>query len=98
MLPTRIHPDITAMFEPNEPPVLSPIGKVTLHPQSAALFEHTTTRRAQFYEADSAQHTNNAVYVDWVEEAVRDALRALGFPLALDGSMAFPWFYKHNLE
>lgn len=98
MLPTRIHPDITAVFEPHEPPVLPPIGKVTLHPQSAALFEHTTTRRAQFYEADSAQHTNNAVYVDWVEEAVRDALRALGFQLALDGSSPFPWFYKHNLE
>ncbi len=98
MVPTRIHPEIAAMFESHDPPVLPPIGKVLLANGTHVLFEHVSTRRAQFYEADSAQHVNNAVYVDWVEEAVRDALRALGYPLALDGSTPLPWFYRHNLE
>lgn len=98
MQPTRIHPDIAAMFDRHAEPALPPIGKVTLHPAQAALFEFTTTRRAQFYEADSARHTNNAVYVDWLEEAVRDTLRAMGYPLSLDSDTPQPWFYRHALE
>lgn len=98
MLPTRIHPEIVAMFEAREAPALPPTGKVTLCADAPAQFQHRTTRRALFYEADSARHINNAVYVDWVEEAVRDTLGAMGYPLALDGSTAFPWFCTHNLE
>jgi acyl-CoA thioesterase FadM len=98
MMPTRIHPEIVAMFEAHDPPVLPPIGKVVLDSEAPALFEHTLTRRAQFYEADSAQHTNNAVYVDWVEEGVREALCAMGYHLGLDGSSPLPWFHRHALE
>lgn len=97
-LPTRVHPAIAARFERHDPPVLPPLGKVLLTSETPALFEHTMTRRAQFYEADSAQHTNNAVYVDWMEEAVRAALWAMGYHLVLDGSAPLPWFYRHELE
>ncbi len=98
MTPTRVHPDIAAMFEAHEPPALAPIGKVMLNPNAPARWTHSSTRRAQFYEADSMQHTNNAMYVDWVEEAVRDALGAMGYALKPDGSTPLPWFYRHNLE
>jgi len=96
--PTRIHPDIAARFNQPAAPALKPIGKVTLHPETSALYEHTTWRRAQFYEADSARHTNNAIYVDWLEEGIRDTLRAMGYALALDDAMPRIWFYRHALE
>lgn len=98
MMPTRIHPDIAAMFDKQEQPALAPPGKLVLQNETPALFDWTTARRAQFYEADSAQHTNNAIYVDWLEEAVRDALRAMGYALALDGTAPLPWFYRHAIE
>jgi len=97
-MPTRIDPEIVAMFDKHEEPVLAPLLKLSLHPEASTGFEHSSSRIAQFYEADSAQHINNAVYVDWVEEAVRDAVRAMGYPLALDGSTPLPWFYRHSLE
>lgn len=96
--PTSIHRDIVAMFDRHAQPALAPIGKVTLHPEQSAIFEFTSSRRAQFYEADSARHTNNAIYVDWLEEGIRDALRAMGYPLGPDSSNPLPWFYRHALE
>lgn len=98
MTPTRIHPEITAMFEPRDPPVLPPLNKLTLAPPQVTAPEHVSARRAQFYEADSARHTNNAVYVDWVEEVIRNAVRGMGYPLASDPSAPFLWFYRHALE
>lgn len=98
MTPTRIHPDIASMFDSFDPPVLEPVGKVTLDLAAPALFEHRSSRRARFSETDSARHVNNAVYVEWVEEAVRTALQAMHYPLALDGSTPWPWFYRHTLE
>lgn len=98
LVPTRIPPEITAVFQADAPPALPPVGKVTLDDHTPALFEQRTQRRGQFYEADSARHVNNAVYVEWVEEAVRTALSAMGHVLALDGSTPFPWFYRHTLE
>src|SRR5690349_20555877 len=83
LTPARIDPEIRAMFERHDPPILAPLEKVTFETQSPALFEWTSTRRAQFYEADSAQHINNAVYVDWLEESIRDALDARGYALTL---------------
>lgn len=98
LTPTRIPPEITGMFDAHEPPALYPIGKVLLDSGTPAQFEQVMVRRAQFYEADSAHHVNNAVYVDWIEEAVRAALGAMGCTLALDGSTPLPWFYRHALE
>ena len=98
LTPARIHPDIASMFEAHDPPVLEPIGKVSLDSSAPAVFEHRSVRRAHFSEADSARHINNAVYVEWVEEAVRCALLAMGYRLALDGSTPWPWFYRHALE
>ncbi len=97
-IPTRIPTEITSRFQFHHPPALAPIYKLSLQPGTPALFENTTTRRAQFYEADAVQHVNNAVYVDWLEEAVRDTLRAMGYTLALGGTAPSPWFCRHALE
>lgn len=98
MTPARIPPEIVTMFEQHDPPTLPPLTKLTVDSADPPLFEHAITRRAFFYETDSAQHTNNAVYVDWLEEAVRDALCALGYRISFEGAAPLPWFYRHTLE
>lgn len=98
MQPARIHPAIAARFDARAKPALMPIGKVALHPEIPACFEFTTTRRAQFYEADSALHINNAMYADWLEEAIRETARAMGYTIALDDQKPALWFYRHALE
>jgi acyl-CoA thioester hydrolase len=97
MYPARIAPEIVAMFNEAEPPTLPPrAGRKSFFPLETAI-ESTTIRRAAYYEADSAKHTNNAIYVDWLEEAIRDTLLARGYLLQLDGGPAL-WFYRHSLE
>ncbi len=96
LYPARIAPEIVAMFNNPEPEALAPLAMPrTL--RTGKELAGTTTRRAQFYEADSARHTNNAVYIDWLEEAVRDTLLANGYPLPLDGPPSL-WFYRHAVE
>lgn len=40
---------------------------------------HTVRLRARSYEMDSLGHVNNAVYLNWVEEATVEHARVLGF-------------------
>jgi acyl-CoA thioester hydrolase len=97
MHPARIPPDIVAMFSnpepapfPSHPPLNHWIGlESPIHAQ--------TVRRAWHYEADSAKHTNNAIYVDWLEEAVRESVLAHGLSLKLESGPSL-WFYRHSLE
>jgi acyl-CoA thioesterase FadM len=97
LAPTRIPPEITSIFSPDEPPALPPIGKVELS-QKPGDFEYKMRRQAQFYEADSAQHVNNAVYVDWIEEAVCRAVSAMGLELTVTVTPSLPWFARHSIE
>ncbi len=96
LFPTRISPEIVSAFRYTDPEALPPRG-IPRWLQTGQDLEGITTRRAQFYEADSARHTNNAVYIDWLEEAVRDTLLANGYPLPLDGPPSL-WFYRHSVE
>jgi YbgC/YbaW family acyl-CoA thioester hydrolase len=41
---------------------------------------HTEERRVQRHELDSQGHVNNSVYVAWAEQAITNALRAVGWP------------------
>ncbi len=97
MHPARISPEIVAMFDDVEPPALPPVkaGKRLFRVDEE--IQSVTLRRAEYFEADSAGHTNNAVYVDWLEEAVRDALVARGYLPQLNDSSAL-WFHHHSLE
>jgi YbgC/YbaW family acyl-CoA thioester hydrolase len=39
----------------------------------------TIERIAEWHEADSMAHVNNAVYVDWLDDAVRSAMEEMGW-------------------
>lgn len=97
MLPTRMAPEILAIFNEFEPPAVSPFNPRHWLCPPAVKIDDSSIRRALYYEADAAQHINNAVYVDWFEEAIRDTLLSRGYPLPLDGTWAL-WFYRHKLE
>jgi len=77
LLPARIPADIMERFQPNGIRAV-PRVEPRAYPLPAHLtpIEHRTRRRAQRYEADGMQHVNNAVYVDWLEEALADAVAA----------------------
>jgi len=38
-------------------------------------------RQARWHETDSMQHINNAVYADWLDEAMRDAIARMGWSM-----------------
>jgi acyl-CoA thioester hydrolase len=73
MMPARIPAEIFARMQPNgvrAVPRLEPRA----YPAPRAPIEYRTQRRVQRYETDGLQHVNNAVYVDWLEEALADAV------------------------
>lgn len=39
-------------------------------------------RQARWHETDSMQHINNAVYADWLDEAMQDAIAQMGWSMA----------------
>lgn len=46
--------------------------------QTPDAFRYRTRRRVQTFELDTLQHVNHAVYLNWIEQAYFDALRAAG--------------------
>lgn len=73
MMPARIPSEIFARMQPNgvrAVPRLEPRA----YPAPRMPIEYRTQRRVQRYETDGLQHVNNAVYVDWLEEALADAV------------------------
>jgi acyl-CoA thioester hydrolase len=52
-------------------------------------------RRVEFHELDTARHVNHAVYLQWLGQAHRDALRAAGHPPD-DGPL--PWHAAYDVE
>ncbi len=97
MFPARIAPEIVELFKHSDPPALPPNRKGIRLPPPSRELKGTMHRQAQYYEADAARHTNNAVYVDWLEEGVRDTLIANGLRLPLEGNPGL-WFCRHSLE
>ncbi|HYP41537.1 MAG TPA: thioesterase family protein [Chloroflexia bacterium] len=53
-----------------------PVARLELQP------EFTVHRVAEWHEADSLGHVNNAVYADWLDDAVRAAIDAMGWNTA----------------
>ncbi len=97
LMPARIDRAIADKFVEGELPALP--ARIRRSRDSAAHIEGVTARRAQYFEADSARHINNAVYVDWLEEAVREALTNASYALTLDSStIPTLWFYRHSLD
>ncbi|MEW5717212.1 MAG: thioesterase family protein [Chloroflexota bacterium] len=74
-VPTRIPAEIITRFDPNGVRAVPRI-EPRAYPTPSAPIAHRARRRVQRYEADGMQHVNNAVYIDWLEEALADAIAA----------------------
>ena len=81
LMPARIPADLMERFQPNGVRAVPRIEPRT-YPlrENIAPIEHRAHRRVQRYEADGMQHVNNAVYVDWLEEGLADAVADLTSP------------------
>ena len=59
-----------------EPPPVTPLTEA-----QAFTMTFTMQRTARWHECDSMEHVNNAVYADWLDEAMRMAVDEIGFPM-----------------
>lgn len=97
MHPARIAPEIVAMFVNPEGPAVPRQWRLKTTLEADLNLSSRTTRRAAYYEADSAKHTNNAVYADWLEESVRQTLASNGYFLGPECTQSIR-FYRHSIE
>ena len=81
LFPARIPAAINDFFTPNG---ISAVPRLAPRAYPLALniapLEHHARRRVQRYEADGMQHVNNAMYIDWLEEALAGAVAHLTSP------------------
>lgn len=97
MRPARIAPDIVEMFIDGDPPAVTAWRTNKIWAQERDQIARHAASRARYYEADSAQHTNNAVYVDWLEEAIRETITANAHqPGRIEAASL--WFIRHSIE
>jgi acyl-CoA thioester hydrolase len=99
LAPARIAPEIVDYFNRSGPPVLVE-SKRDYPLKGRQGREFAQTRRVQRYEMDSVAHVNNAVYLNWLEEAVADALERAGYHLlpGVEEKRPTLWFQRHTLE
>jgi acyl-CoA thioester hydrolase len=77
----RIPPEISERFAPTGG-VEEDLGiRMQKAQKTVDAFRYRTRRRVQTFELDTLQHVNHAVYLNWVEQAYFDALRAAGHPV-----------------
>ncbi len=78
--PTRLPVEFEAAFDPS-----GQLDEFDIHLKRATAFEDNpafvSTRRVQRYELDGAGHVNNAVYLNWFEQAMFDAMARAGWPV-----------------
>jgi acyl-CoA thioester hydrolase len=75
---TRVPSEIAERFAPTgeqEEELGIHIQKARGTPEA---FRYRTRRRVQTFELDTLRHVNHAVYLNWIEQAYFDALRAAG--------------------
>jgi acyl-CoA thioester hydrolase len=78
--PARLPEELKLAFEPTGE--LEEIGiRMTNGRRTDDAYRYRTRRRVQTYELDTAWHVNHAVYLNWIEQAYFDALRAAGHPI-----------------
>jgi acyl-CoA thioesterase FadM len=62
--------------------------------EQAAQVAHRTTLTGRRYEMDSQHHINNCVYLDWVDEALRSAVREQPNGLMVGSNSLCPREYR----
>lgn len=72
--PLRIPQELFDKFQPNGVRTLVHIEPRAYPPPRFDFPEFRATRRVYCYEADEVQHVNNAMYIDWLEEALAEAI------------------------
>jgi medium-chain acyl-[acyl-carrier-protein] hydrolase len=79
LLPERLPAEFAGRYIPegHAEPIELPLAKPS-PVLNARTF--TTERRAEYFDLDTNSHVNNAVYVQWIEQALVDALRAADWP------------------
>ncbi|MCI0477381.1 MAG: thioesterase [Anaerolineales bacterium] len=97
MLPARIPPELIARFQPNGVRAVSRV-EPRAYPAPSVPIEYRAHRRVQRYEADGMQHVNNAVYVDWLEETLADAVAARPEQSATESKGARLYVRRHDIE
>lgn len=79
--PARIPDQAEVAFQPT-----GELPDMHVHLRQPRLLEAnrpvTCERRVQHYELDPTGHANNAMYINWFEQAQADALATMGWPLA----------------
>jgi acyl-CoA thioester hydrolase len=78
---TRIPAEISERFAPTDEPQEELGIRMQKAEKTVDAFRYVTRRRVQTFELDTLQHVNHAVYLNWIEQAYFDALRAAGHPV-----------------
>jgi acyl-CoA thioester hydrolase len=77
LFPARISPDFIERFSPNG---IRAVPRITPRAYPAPHFEFPEFRMPRHvhrYEADEMKHVNNAIYLDWLEEALYESTGGL---------------------
>ncbi|MFQ5613382.1 MAG: acyl-[acyl-carrier-protein] thioesterase [Anaerolineae bacterium] len=80
LAPTRIPQRMIDTFRPNGRRSVRRLKPGQGEKPVANCHRYLSQRRVQHYELDSARHVNNAVYLNWVEQAFFDASSRAGYP------------------
>ncbi len=73
LFPTRIPADVIEQFAPNGVRAVAKKPRSYPPPSTGQLpVEIRAQRRVQHYEADSMQHVNNGIYLDWLQEPLAE--------------------------
>ncbi len=87
--PTRIPIEFRERFTPTNEQENLGIRLTKAEPTPDA-FRYITNRRVQVRELDTSQHVNHTIYLQWVEQAYFDAMRAAGH--AVEKTRKQDWF------
>lgn len=77
--PIRIPPELIDLFAPQAEQPLKRLKPGHAEKPTDNAHRYLTHRRVQNYELDVVQHVNNAVYLNWVEQAFFDACTSVGY-------------------
>lgn len=97
--PLRIPQELFDKFQPNGVSALVRVEPRAYPAPQIDLPEFRATRRVYRYEADEVRHVNNAFYVDWLEEALADAIaKHPSTPLRSAQDANRLCVYRHDIE
>jgi acyl-CoA thioester hydrolase len=77
LFPARISQDIIDRFSPNGIRAIPRVNPRAYPAPHIEFLEFRIPRHVHRYEADEMKHVNNAIYLDWLEEALGESTRGL---------------------